>query len=144
MNAEIRKARGAAFALQRGGSLVEVLAAIIVVGIGIALFTKVQGRTSKDSGQNSKMLIAGKMIERHLEDTRIHIFKDTVNNWPPKTLTIAANTTDGITLTRTVSNALSPIDNAVVSNVKKLDIKASWTRPRKDSLVVTTYVSKRF
>jgi type II secretory pathway pseudopilin PulG len=129
---------------QRGGSLVEVLAAIIVVGIGIALFTKVQSRTSKDSGQNSKMLIAAKMIERHLEDTRIHIFKDTTNNWPPKTVTIASTSADSIKLTRTVSDALSPKDNAVVANVKKLEIKASWNRPRKDSLVVTTYVAKRF
>jgi Tfp pilus assembly protein PilV len=130
---------------QRGGSLVEVLAAIIVVGIGIALFTKVQSRTSKDSGQNSKMLIAAKMIERHLEDTRIHIFKDTVNNWPPKTVTIASTSADSIKLTRTVSDALSPKDGStVVANVKKLEIKASWNRPRKDSLVVTTYVAKRF
>jgi hypothetical protein len=39
---------------------------------------------------------------------------------------------------------MSPVDGSVVANVKRLDIVASWTKPYKDSLKVTTYVSKRF
>jgi prepilin-type N-terminal cleavage/methylation domain-containing protein len=129
---------------QKGGSLIEVLAAIIIVGVGIALFMRVQGRSTKDSYQNSKMLVAGKMVERLLEDTRIQIFKDTVAYWPPKDTTILGSAPNFISLKRKISDANSPKDGAVVNNVKKLVITATWTQPQKDSLEITTYVSKRF
>jgi Tfp pilus assembly protein PilV len=129
---------------ERGWSLIETLAAIIVLGIGVTLFTKVQKMSSQQSGTNSKMLMAGKMIEKHLEDTRIKISKDTNANWPPKDKTIPPTLPDNITLVSIVSDALSPEDGALVVNVKRLDIKASWTQPHADSLKVTTYVAKRF
>jgi type II secretory pathway pseudopilin PulG len=129
---------------ESGAGLIEVLAAIIIIGVGIALFMKIQGRTSSDSSRNSKMLVAGKMVEKVLEDTRISIFSDTTKNWPPKDSTIPPTAPHHITVKRTVSTAYSPIDNAVVNNVKKLVLKATWTHPLKDSLSITTYVSKRF
>lgn len=130
---------------QTGLTLLEVLAAFVLIGIGVALFTKVHRQSSGDSNTNSRNLIAGKMIEKFLEDTRIHIAKDTVNNWA----TLANQTINGsaphhITLVSTISNALSPVDGAIVANVKRIDIKARWSTPRKDSLTITTYVSKRF
>lgn len=129
---------------QTGLTLLEVLAAFILIGIGVALFTKVHRQSSGDSSTNSRYLIAGKMIEKFLEDTRIHIAKDTVNNWPPVNQTLNGTAPNHITLISTISNALSPVDGAVVANVKRMDIKARWTSPRKDSLMITTYVSKRF
>jgi type II secretory pathway pseudopilin PulG len=129
---------------QSGWSLIETLAAIIVVGIGVTLFTKVQKMASYQSGGNSKILVAGKMIEKHLEDTRILVSQDTIANWPPSNKTLSPTKPNNITLVSTVSDALSPVDGAVVLNVKRLDIKASWTQPNKDSLVITTYVAKRF
>lgn len=129
---------------ERGWSLIETLAAIVVVGIGVTLFTKVQRMSSQQSGSNSKILVAGKMIEKHLEDTRIKVSQDTNANWPPVSQTLSPTIPNNITLVSTVSNALSPEDGAVVINVKRLDIKASWTQPYKDSLVITTYVAKRF
>jgi type II secretory pathway pseudopilin PulG len=124
--------------------LIEVLAAIVVVGIGLVFFMRVQHSSSRGSGENSRILIAGKMLEKYLEDTRINIAKDTVNNWPPTSGSIAAAAPDFIAIRSTVSPALSPVDNAVVKNVIRLDLVATWTRPYKDSLAVTTYVSKRF
>lgn len=129
---------------ESGWSLLEALAAIVVVGIGITLFTKVQRMTSRDSSTNSRILMAGKMIEKHLEDTRILIAKDTVANWPPKSKTIAATAPDYITLVSTISPALSPKDGAVVQNVVQMSIMTTWVNPYKDTLRVTTYVSKRF
>ncbi|MDB5048199.1 MAG: hypothetical protein JWO30_1270 [Fibrobacteres bacterium] len=128
---------------QRGWSLIEALAAIVVIGIGVSLFVKVQGMTSRNSATNSKILMAGKMIEKHLEDTRISISMDTVANWPPKSKTIAATPPDNIKVVSTVGVAHSPKDGAVVANVVRMDIVASWTNPS-DTLKVTTYVSKRF
>jgi Tfp pilus assembly protein PilV len=129
---------------QRGWSLIEALAAIVVIGIGVSLFVKVQGMTGRNSATNSKILMAGKMIEKNLEDTRIKISKDTVANWPPQSSTIAAAAPDFIKLTSTVGPAYSPKDGAPVANVVQIDIVASWTNPNTDTLKVTTYVSKRF
>lgn len=129
---------------QRGWSLLETVAAIVVVGIGISLFVKVHGMSKRGSSSNSKVLVAGKMIENFLEETRIATARDTLRNWPPVSRTIAGTAPHYITLQSTVSNALSPKDGAVVANVKRLDLKASWTVPYRDSLKVTTYVAKRF
>lgn len=128
---------------QKGGTLIEVLAAVIVVGVGIALFTKVQAGSRGNSNTNSKILIAGKMIEKYLEDTRIAIAKD-ATKFPPVSQTITGQAPDKIDLVVTVSAAVSPADGATVGNARKVDIKAKWTSPRKDSLLVTTYVAKDF
>jgi prepilin-type N-terminal cleavage/methylation domain-containing protein len=129
---------------QRGWTLIEVLAAVIVVGLGLALFTRVQHSSRRGTGENSRILQAGKAIEKFLEDTRIKIAKDTTRNFPPVNVSIAAAAPNFIAIQSTVSNAMSPVDGSVVANVKRLDIVASWTKPYKDSLKVTTYVSKRF
>lgn len=130
---------------QRGWSLLEVVAAILVIGLGIALFVKVQGMSKRGSSTNSKQLVAGKMIEKFLEDTRINVARDTLRNWPPITRTVAGSSPHYITLRSTVSLAKSPKDPTVtVANVMKMDIVCSWTLPYRDSLKVTTYVAKRF
>ncbi len=129
---------------ERGWSLIEVMAAIVVIGIGITLFTKVQKMASQQSSTNSKMLMAGKLIEKYLEDTRIKIAANTTANWPPANQTISPVAPDYITVVSIISDALSPIDGILVVNVKRVDIKASWNKPYVDSLKVTTYVSKQF
>lgn len=129
---------------ERGWSLIEALAAIVVVGIGVTLFAKVQKMSSGDSTTNSRILMAGKMIEQHLEDTRILIAQDTLTNWPPKTKTIAASAPNFLTLKSTVDKAFSPKDGQEVANVVRMDIVVSWETPRPDNLKVTTYVAKRF
>lgn len=129
---------------QGGWSLLEAVAAIVVVGIGVALFVKVQGMSKRGNSTNSKVLVAGKMIEKFLEDTRIATARDTVNNWPPVNTTIAPSLPHLITLKSVVGPAVSPKDGAAVPNVVKLDISCTWTMPYKDSLKVTTYVAKRF
>jgi prepilin-type N-terminal cleavage/methylation domain-containing protein len=133
-----------AYRSQRGWTLIEVLAAVVVIGLGLALFTRVQHSSSRGTGENSRILQAGKAIEQFIEDTRIKIAKDTLVNFPPVNTSIAATAPNFIAIRSTVSNAVSPVDGAVVANVRRLDITASWTRPYKDSLKVTTYVSKRF
>ncbi len=129
---------------ENGWTLLEALAAIVVVGIGIALFLRVQHGSSRDSADNSRMLMAGKMIEKFLEDTRITIAKDTLANWPPPNRVVTGTAPSFITITSTISTAYSPKDLAPVANVMRMDIAARWVQPYPDSLLVTTYVSKRF
>jgi type II secretory pathway pseudopilin PulG len=141
----LKKADGTGAGRAQGGwTLIEAMAAIVVVGIGVLFFMKVQQSSSRGSGDNSRLLIAGKMLEKFLEDTRITIAKDTLANWPPTSQTLKGAAPSYITITSTVSTALSPVDGKAVRNVVKMDLKASWTRPYADSLKVTTYVSKRF
>ena len=121
-----------------------MVAAIVVIGLGISLFVKVQGMSSRGGGTNSKQLLAGRMMEKYLEDTRIKIARDTVKNFPPRDSTVNPVAPQYITLTSKVSTAYSPKDNQVVANVMRMDIKCTWTLPSKDSLKVTTYVAKRF
>ncbi|MEO7958152.1 MAG: prepilin-type N-terminal cleavage/methylation domain-containing protein [Fibrobacteria bacterium] len=128
---------------QKGVTLIEILAAVIIVGVGIALFTKVQSGSRGASSTNTRILIAGKKIEKYLEDSRIAIAKDSAK-YPPVSQTISGSAPDFISLVVTVTDALSPKDGAIVNNVKCVGIKAAWTNPRKDSLKVTTYISKRF
>lgn len=132
-------------ARERGWSLIEALAAIVVVGIGVTLFTKVQKTSSGDSTTNSRILMAGKLIEQYLEDTRIHIARDTVANWPPKNKIITAAAPNYLTLESKVGKAYSPKDGITeVKDVMRLDIIVHWKNPRLDTLKVTTYVAKRF
>lgn len=129
---------------QRGWSMIEVMAAIVVVGIGVALFMRVHNMSRQGTSTNAKVMIAGKMIEKFLEDTRIAIARDTLANWPPASRTISPTLPNNITLICRVGNALSPKDGAIVANVKLMEIVAYWYVPYKDSLKVTTYVAKRF
>jgi type II secretory pathway pseudopilin PulG len=129
---------------QGGLSLLEAMAAILVVGLGVSLFVKVQGMSKRGNSTNSKVLVAGKMIENFLEDTRITIARDTAANWPPAGRTVNPTPPHNIKLVSVVSSAYSPKDGAVVGNVRKMDITATWTQPYADTLKVTTYVAKRF
>jgi prepilin-type N-terminal cleavage/methylation domain-containing protein len=129
---------------QGGWSLIEVVAAIVVVGIGVSLYVKVNKMSASGSGNNSRILVAGKMIEKHLEDMRITIARDTLRNWPPGNLSVAASPPHRISLVQRVSPAYSPKDGALVSNVVQVELVAQWTLPKRDSLKITTYVTKRF
>lgn len=130
---------------RRGYSLLETLASIIIIGIGIALFMKMQAMTRKESYGNSNMLLAGQLIEKHMENMRITIAQDTNGNWPPPSDVTVVE--DGITLKRIVSGAISPVDGTVLDRVRKVDIVTYWgpaPRISQDTLRITTYVSKRF
>lgn len=129
---------------QRGWTLIEVVAAVVVVGLGIMLYMRVQHSSSRETSTSSHIMVAGKLVEKFLEDTRINILKDTLANWPPVNRTVAAAPPANITVRSTISPAYSPKDGALVANVVRMDILATWTRPHRDSLKVTTYVAKRF
>jgi prepilin-type N-terminal cleavage/methylation domain-containing protein len=130
---------------QRGFSLLEVAASILIIGIGVFVYLKVQGIMRKHDYSNSKLLLAGQFIDRHVENLRIEIARDTNANWPPATG--FKEVYNGITLERMVTPAISPNDGATLDPVRKVDIIAYWgqgTANAQDTLWITTYVSKRF
>ena len=133
---------------KRGWSLIEVLAAMVIIALGVVLFVKIQGMTGQQSKTSARILKAGHMIEKHLEDLRISIAQDSVAYWPANnsTVTVPAGP-DGITLIRRAYTAHSPKGGAaalLIPNVDSLEITTYWGSGTLDTLKVTTYVSKRF
>lgn len=126
---------------QSGLSLMEILIALVVIGIGVGVFLKMQKGSGTNLAGNSKMMRAGQLVEKHVEAMRIRIAKDTIANWPPKDTTYTENL---LKLQRKITGATSPKTGAALPNVRKVDITVSWGKFRQDSLDVSTYVSKRF
>ncbi len=126
---------------ENGWTLIETLAAIVIIGIGIALFTRIQIMTRSTSKYNSNLLKAGHLIEANIDSIRTWIARDTLNNWPPSN---GSATVGVITLTSTVSAASSPKDALNIPHARKVDFTASWGSGPLDTLKVTTYVSRYF
>lgn len=126
---------------QRGLTLMEILIAIVVVGVGVGLFMTLQRNSGSRLAGNSNLLKAGQLIEKHMEAMRIAVARDTVSNWPPRDTSYQESR---ISVVRTVSAARSPKNNAVLPNVRRIDIVAAWGSGRNDTLNISTYVAKRF
>ncbi len=125
---------------ERGLTLMEVLIALVVMGIAVSLFLNMQKRSGGRLSANSNLLKAGQLIEKHVEAIRISVASDTTRNWPPRD---TSYTEARITLVRRVSEARSFKGNLPLPNVRRVQLLARWNNPR-DSLVITTYVAKRF
>ncbi len=126
---------------QSGLTLLEIMIAVVVVGIGVGLFITLQNSSGSRLAGNSNLLKAGQIVEKHMEAIRISIAGDTVSNWPPGDTTYLENR---IKVVRKVSSARSPKTNALLPNVRKVDLIASWGTGKSDTLNISTYVAKRF
>ena len=126
---------------QNGLTLMEICIALVVIGVGVGVFLKMQGSSGNSMSGNGKMMRAGQLVEKHIEAIRISIARDTISNWPPND---TGFTETGLKLTRKVSAAVSPKDGTVLGNVRKVDIIVTWGAFKLDSLDVTTYVARRF
>ena len=126
---------------QRGLTLMEIVIALVVIGLGLGVFLKMEGSSGNNMSSNSKMMRAGQLVEKHVEAIRIGIARDTIANWPPGDTSLTEN---GLKLVRMISIARSPKDNSVLANVRKVDIIVTWGAFKLDSLDVTTYVTRRF
>ena len=126
---------------QHGLTLMEICIALVVLGVGVGVFLKMQGSSGNSMSGNGKMMRAGQLVEKHIEAIRIKIARDTISNWPPKDTSL---TDAGLKLVRKVSAAVSPKDGSVLGNVRKVDIIVTWGAFKLDSLDVTTYVARRF
>ena len=125
---------------QAGLTLIEILIAILVAGIGVTLFMFLQKSSGTRLAGNSSILKAGQMVEKHMETLRISIARDTAANWPPRDTSYKEGR---ISMVRKVSEARSPKDNSKLPNVRRVDILAAWGTGSGDSLAIITYVTKR-
>ncbi len=126
---------------QSGFALMEILVAMAILGVGfsfILMSDKISWNTTKSS---IKMLKAGHLIEKNIEQLRIHISSNPAANFPP---TDTSFTEDGITFQRKITTAYSPKTGTALSNIRKLEITTAWGSSVNDSLNIQTYISRDF
>ncbi len=128
---------------ETGWSLLELMIAVVVLGIGITVFMRMQGRSSGISRANSNMQRASQIIEKHVESLRVHIARDPLA-WPPKDTNYVDPQYGNISVRRVVGGAISPRDGASLPGVRRIDLTVSWGMHSLDTMKVTTYVSKNF
>lgn len=126
--------------------MLETMAAAVIIGIGVALFTQIQVASNKQSRRNTDLLKAGQLIESEIDSLRTYIARDTLTNWTSFVTNSPASRVVGrVKIVRTVSGAISPKSPfANIPNVKQVDITAYWGTGTLDTMKVTTYVSRRF
>ncbi|MDB5049054.1 MAG: hypothetical protein JWO30_2125 [Fibrobacteres bacterium] len=138
MNPRFRRIDG-----QAGWSLLELLIAVVVLGMGITVFMRMQSRSSGMSRTNANLQRASQLIEKHVESLRVRIARDAAA-WPPKDTSYTDPDFTNVRLTRVVAGAISPKDGAALPTVRKIDLIVSWGTHTLDTMKVTTYVSKSF
>ncbi len=127
---------------QRGWSLLETLLAVVMVGLGLMVWSRMQGASWGQSRTNSNLLKAGQAIESDIEAMRVAIGQDTASSkWPPKDTSYIVS---DLKFSRKISKASSPKDGKTLDNVAKVDIVVSWGKTALDSVIISTYVSKKF
>jgi Tfp pilus assembly protein PilV len=133
-----------AFSGERGWSLLETLFSIIVLGMGIMVFMRMQNRSSEITRTNANLHNAARIIEKHVESLRARIAQNPSVYWPPRDTSYQDPVYTNITLVRTVNGALSPRDGASLPTVRKIDLVVAWGNHPLDTIRITTYVSKSF
>ena len=128
--------------ISSGFAIMEVILMLVIIGI-IGSSTIMLHRSSwKTSSISNRMLIAGQMIERQIEELRMQVDADPENNFPVDDGSITEN---GITVswkstevTRTVGSRIA------LDHIRKCELIAQWGNGKNDSLSLTTYLSKNF
>jgi prepilin-type N-terminal cleavage/methylation domain-containing protein len=128
---------------QTGWSLLELLIALVVLGLGVTVFMRMQHRSSGLSRANSNLQRSSQLIEKHVESLRVRIARD-ASAWPPKDTAYIDPDFPNLGLKRVVSGAISPKDGASLATVRRIDLTVWWGAHSMDTMKVTTYVSKSF
>jgi hypothetical protein len=120
----------------------EIILIMVVIGIIAANIMALQKSSWNMSGSSNKLLLAGQMIDRRVEEMRMYVDKNPSSNFPPHDSSITDN---GITLKWTFSTVTRSVGNKVViDNVKECNLTAGWGKNKWDSLKVKTYLARNF
>ena len=126
----------------KGFAIMEILLLMVIIGIIGANILFLQNSTWKRTGSSNRLLIAGQMIEKQIEQLRMYVDNNPEENFPPSDSSITEN---GIVLRWVFLPANRPVGSSVsLSHIRKCDFLAHWGTDNGDSLRVTTYLAKNF
>lgn len=124
--------------------MLETLVAMVVLGLGVLMYMRMQSRASGLARSNADLFRAGRIIEKHVETMRVRIARNAAGSWPPKDTAFYDPVHRHISLVSRVEAATSPKDGANLPGVRKVGVTVAWGKGPLDTIRVTTYVSKSF
>lgn len=125
-----------------GFAIMEVILMLVIIGIIGSSTIMLQRSSWKASGLSNRMLIAGQMIERQIEELRMHVDADPENNFP---IEDGSMTENGITVSWKSTEVTRTVGSQVaLDHIRKCKLVAQWGNGKNDSLSLTTYLSKNF
>lgn len=120
----------------------EIILIMVVIGIIAANIMALQNSTWKMNSSSGKLLLAGQMIDRQIEQLRMNIDKDPQSNFPPRDSSITEN---GIHLMWQIVSVTRSVGTPVtIANVRECNFTAGWGANRYDTLRVRTFLARNF
>lgn len=120
----------------------EIIFIMVVIGIITANIMVIQKSSWKMSGSSNKLLLAGQMIDRQIEQLRMFVDRNPAANFPPRDSSFTEN---GITLKWTLSTVTRSVGTKVIlDNVRECNMMAGWGNNKWDTLKVKTYLARNF
>ena len=125
-----------------GFTLTEVLIAIVIIAITAAIFMMTQNTSFGRTRSSNRLLDAGQLIEKHVEQKRMEISVNPGNL--PSVNSVSTYTEKGIALICSTKAAVDP-NGANINNVRLYKMVATWGSTKiGDTLEVTTYLAENF
>lgn len=125
-----------------GFTLLEVLFAVMVVGVAAIVVSRLQQNTWSGTRHNNARHMAVQLVGRQVETARFMIALDTAAYWPPTDSSYYDSLT-GQEIAWTVSEVDDPWGSSI-DRVRRLRYVVTWDAPQPESLVVVTMLSQQF
>jgi Tfp pilus assembly protein PilV len=125
-----------------GFAIMEIILIMVVIGIIAANIMTLQQSSWSMSGSSNKLLLAGQIIDRQVEELRMYVDRDPSTNFPPSDSSFTEN---GITLKWKLSTVTRSVGTKVnIDNVRECNLTAGWGAKKWDTLRVRTYIARNF
>jgi prepilin-type N-terminal cleavage/methylation domain-containing protein len=141
--------RPEAVVIRRNGlTMLEVLLSIIIIAISAVIFLAWQKTSWYQTNRSNRMMVAGHVIEKQIEQRRMLIAQKPELNYAAfaalAETTITDSTTRPPVTVRWVMSSINDPTGVAVQHVRKVDLTARWGSGSSDSLRVSTCISKDF
>jgi hypothetical protein len=125
-----------------GFAIMEIILIMVVIGIIAANIMALQKSSWSMSGSSNKLLLAGQMVDKQIEQLRMFVDRNPSTNFPPRDSSITEN---GIKLKWTISTVTRSVGTKVnIANVRECNMTAGWGKNKWDTLKVKTYLARNF
>jgi len=126
---------------KKGFTLIEILIVMLIIAIGTLSYIYLQKNSWTGVNRSNKTLLAGQILERHIESVRTEISLNPNADFPSKI--DAKVTASPISDSGGIKIYWTKIDSGW-TNAYEVELKAKWFSGKPDSLVVRTCIAKNF